>query len=106
MIDWGLFNVGSLLLGLVAWIIPVINLVRYKNNDYRNWGVLAVISISACAISLYFQIVYHYHLVDIEDWSALMDTSGAVVRVGGVLLIVTLLLNAITAILCRDRSAK
>ncbi|UOQ50480.1 hypothetical protein MUN88_00980 [Gracilibacillus caseinilyticus] len=104
--DWGLFNLGSLILGLVAWTLPVINLVRYKNNDYRNWGVLAVISISACAISLYFQIVYDYHLVEIEDWSALMDTSGAVVRVGGVLLIGTLLLNAITVIVCLDRSAK
>ena len=102
----GLLNVGSLVLGLIAWILPVVNLMLYKKHDHRNWGALAIMSISACAISLYFQIVYGNYLVKIEDWSALMDTRGAVVFVGAVLLIVTFLLNAITLIVYRDRKAK
>jgi hypothetical protein len=104
MMVW--LNVGSLVLGLIAWILPVVNLMLYKKRDHRNWGVLSIMSISACAISLYFQIVYGNYLVEIEDWSALMDTRSAVVFVGSVLLIVTLLLNVITLIVYRHRTVK
>ena len=102
----GLLNLGSLVLGLIAWILPVVNLMRYKKHDHRNWVALSIMSISACAISLCFQIFYNYHLVKIEDWSALMDTTGAVAFVAAVLLIVTIILNAITLIVYRDRTAK
>ncbi|AFS78964.1 hypothetical protein Curi_c19600 [Gottschalkia acidurici 9a] len=98
----GLLNLGSLILGLVAWILPAINIV----HDNRNWFTLSTISMSACAISLCFQIFYNNHLVKIEDWSALMDTTGALVFVASVLLIVTIILNAITLIIYRDKLAK
>lgn len=96
MIGW--LNIGSLLLGLVAWILPVINLMGNKKHEYKNWGILSVISISACAISISFQIFYNYHLVKIEDWTALMDTTRAVVIATAVLLIFTLLLNGLAFI--------
>lgn len=65
MIGW--LNVGSLVLGLIAWILPVVSLMRYKKNVHNHWFVLSILSISACAISLYFQIFYNYHLVKIKD---------------------------------------
>ena len=102
----GLLNLGSLVLGLIAWILPVVNLMRYKKHDHRNWAVLSILSISACAISLYFQIYYIYHKVKISDWSALMDTMYAVVFAATVLLIGTITLNAITLLVYRDRTAK
>ncbi|UFT98434.1 hypothetical protein KO561_14690 [Radiobacillus kanasensis] len=101
-----LLNLGSLVLGLIAWILPVVNLMRNEKHDNNNWIALSMMSISACAISLCFQIFYQYHLVIIEDWSALMDTTGALVFVATVLLIVTILLNAITLIVYRNRTAK
>ena len=102
----GLLNLGSLVLGLIAWILPVVNLIRYKKHDHRNWVSLSILSISACAISLCFQIFYNYHLVEIRDWSALMDTTGTVAFVAAVLLIVTIILNAMTLIIYRDKTAK
>jgi len=102
----GLLNFGSLVLGLIAWILPVMNLMRYNKHEYKNWIALSFISVSACAISLCFQIFYNYHLVKIEDWSALMDTMGAVAIVSAVLLVVTITLNAITLFVYRDRTAK
>lgn len=102
----GLLNLGSLVLGLMAWILPVVNLMRYKKDDNKNWIVFSIMSISTCAISLCFQISYNYHLVKIKDWSALMDTAGAVAFAAAVLLIVTIILNAITLIVYRDRTAK
>ncbi|MGE8207856.1 hypothetical protein ACQKP0_25670 [Heyndrickxia sp. NPDC080065] len=106
MIDFGWLNIGSLVLGLIAWILPVVNLMLDKKNVHKNRGSLSFISISACAISLCFQIFYSYRLVKIEDWSALMDTMGAVVLVSAVLLIVTIILNAITLIIYRERIAE
>jgi cytochrome c oxidase subunit 4 len=91
----GLLNLGSLVLGLIAWILPVVSLVRYDKIGHRSWAALSVASISACAISLCMQIFYSDHLVRIEDWSALMDTSSAVAMVSTVLLVVTIALNAV-----------
>ena len=92
---YGLLNLGSLLLGLIAWILPIINL---NKAEHKNWFVLCITSISACAISLFMQILYNDHLVNIHDWAALMDTIRAVVIASSVLLVVTLTLNAITLI--------
>ncbi|WP_199794680.1 hypothetical protein [Lentibacillus sp. Marseille-P4043] len=52
-----------------------------------------------------FPIFYSYHLVKIEDWSALMDTTGAVALLATVLLTVTILLNVITLVVYRNRTA-
>ena len=104
----GLLNLGSLMLGLIAWIFPVINIKRflYKKHEHRNWVVFSIMSISACATSLCFQIFYNYYLVKIGDWSALMDIMGAVTFLATGLLIVTITLNLITLILYRDRTVK
>lgn len=94
-------NLGSLVLGLFAWILPVVNLMRYRKHDHRNWIALSFVSISASAVSLCFQILSIFHRVKVADWSALMDTMSAVVFVSVVLLIVTIILNAITLIVYR-----
>jgi cytochrome c oxidase subunit 4 len=96
MFGASLLNLGSLVLGLIAWILPVINLVQPNNAHHRRWPVFSVASVSSCAISLWMQILYSNHLVKIEDWSALMDTSSAVAWVAALLLVVTIMLNAIT----------
>jgi cytochrome c oxidase subunit 4 len=101
-----LLNLGSLVLGLIALILPIMNLMQYPKHDHRNWVALSVMSVSACAISLGFQIFYTYHLVKIEDWTALMDTTGSLALVAAVLLIITILLNTITLIVYRASTAK
>lgn len=102
----GLLNLGSLVLGLIAWILPVVNLMRYQKPNHKNWFFLSVLSMSACAISLCFQIFYNYHLVMIEDWTALLDTTRAVVMAATVLLIVTVILNVSTLIVYREKIVK
>ncbi|TYS16611.1 hypothetical protein FZC78_11500 [Rossellomorea vietnamensis] len=92
---FSMLNLGSLILGCIAWILPFVCIMGYRKKDLKTWGTSAVLSISACAISLCFQIIYQNHLVNIEDWSAIMDTSGALVFVSVVLVSVTILLNAV-----------
>lgn len=99
MIEAYWLNLGSLVLGLIAWILPIVNLVRRNKAQNRNWIVFSVASVSACAISLCMQIFYHNHLVKIEDWSALMDTAQAMALVSTVMLAVTLILNALTLVM-------
>ena len=104
--EYGWLNVGSLLLGLAAWILPIINLAKQNKAENKNWIALAMISISACAVSLFLQILYGNHLVNIEDWSALMDTKTGVAIVSSVLLAVTLALNTATLIAYRKSGSK
>lgn len=100
MMGW--LNIGSLVLGLIAWILPVMSIMRIT----KRWVALSTISLSACAISLIFQMYYNYHLVQIQDWSALMDTMGGGVVAATVLLIVTIALNGIALIVHRGRTVK
>ncbi len=102
----GLYNPASLVFGLIAWILPIVNLMRDRRKNHRNWVVLSIMSISACAISLCSQILNNNHLVEIEDWSALMDTMDAIAFAAAVLLIVTIILNAITLIVYRDKKVR
>ena len=90
---YGLLNLGSLLFGLVAWVLPIIYLAN-KKAENKNRVAFSVASVSMCAVSLYLQILYGNHLVRIGDWSALMDTSNAVVLASSVLIVVTVALNA------------
>ena len=89
-------NLGSLVLGLIAWFIPVVCLAKRKKSESKNWIVYPMSSISACAISIFLQILYQNHLVNIEDWSAISDTTHGVAVVSAILLVVTLVLNIIT----------
>lgn len=90
--DYGVLNLGSLALGLIAWIVPVRYMARRAAGGRRT-GRPAVVSLGCCALSLWLQIWYSHHLVEIQDWSALLDTSGAVHKAAAVLLGITLLLN-------------
>lgn len=102
---FGLLNLGSLLLGLITWILPILNLTRDKKQN-KNWVVLSMISICACGISLCSQIFYTYYKVTVEDWSALMDTMYAVAYVSAILLTVTIILNVITLKVYRGRTVE
>jgi cytochrome c oxidase subunit 4 len=59
-----------------------------------------------CAVSLCLQIFYADHLVKIEDWSALMDTSHAAAAARAILLSGTVILNLILFAVFRERNAK
>ncbi len=104
--EYGLLNIGSLLFGLIALVIPIIILMRQDNYVSNNLGLISGISISSCAISLCMQIFYANHLVNIEDFTAMMDTLGTVSNVSAVLLIATIVLNIITYMVCNGNKSQ
>lgn len=95
--DYGMLNLGSIVLGLMGWAIPVIQLkrmVREKNGLGRYTHIL---SMGACCLAVWLQICYDEHLVNIGDWSALMDTVAAVRMISLFLLVSTVLVNLLVA---------
>jgi cytochrome c oxidase subunit 4 len=90
--EW--LNVGSLVLGLIAWTLPVIGILIARKKQLNFWSLTAL-SLMACAIAIFFQMLYNQHLIDIDDMSALLDTSKVVTYVSGILLIGTGILNAL-----------
>lgn len=98
-----LLNIASLVFGLIAWLFPVMNLLRKNKQAHLNWIVFSMVSLSACAVALCLQIAEIYYRVKIEDFSALMDIMGMLVVVSAILLIVTIVLNVLTLIIYRNR---
>lgn len=69
-----MYNIGSLILGLAAWVIPLLALGK------KDRFVLCCIgSLSCCSVSLLLQLLEIRRRVELSDWSALMDTTDAVV---------------------------
>lgn len=96
-----LLNVGSFFLGIIALVLPLINIILIKKNKIKNWEIISFLSISACAISIWLQHAYTGYLASIEDWSA-MDIPITMAKVTGVFLLVTLVLNFSTYIFKRN----
>ncbi|MCR8746903.1 hypothetical protein [Romboutsia lituseburensis] len=94
--DYGLLNIGSIVLGLIAFVLPVINLIRYNNSNNQYWFVFALMSIVSCMLSLGMQIFYINHLISLKDWTAIMDTINIVVFSAALLLVATTVLNGVT----------
>ena len=95
-----LLDLGSILLGLIAWLLPLINLGIENKVKNKNWVVLSVASISACATSLCIQL-FTTNSWDKSDWSV-----DFIAYVSLVLLVVTIALNAITLVVYRKSSEK
>ena len=101
----GLLNLGSLILGLIAWIVPVISLMRIKKGNNQNYLALSAISFSSCAISLSLQSFNISHMKKMEDWAALMDTTDALAVLSTVLITGTIILNIVHLFMKRRRTS-
>ena len=101
--EYGWLNLGSVALGLAGWIVPWFSLVEKSRAGLVGRGLWHVVSLGCCALALWLQICCQRHLVEIQDWSALLDTAGAVGKVSGFLLVTTLLDNLAALALAKGR---
>lgn len=77
------WNVASLLLGVAALLLGMAALALaaaalWVKKPAEKSRLPAAWSFLCCALALLGQVRYGYHLVQIEDWSALLDTAHAV----------------------------
>lgn len=82
-----MYHLLSLLLGLAA-IVFALHSIRV-----RLCPVCCCLSFSCCGGALLLQLLECRHLIGIGDWSALMDTTDAVLLAALSLLGITILLN-------------
>lgn len=84
-------NLGSLILGLISWVVPIMRIgLKTKKNITSH---CSIISFSSCATSLLLQIFEIKNRVNLEDWTAIMDTIDTVALESVVLVAVTVILN-------------
>ena len=87
-------NIGSILLGLAAWAIPLSQLARLGKGG-GGWDHIGSFSLALLSLALqFFEIKVR---VDEGDWSALMDTVPALCMVVVLFCAVTALLNVAAA---------
>lgn len=98
--EW--WNLMSIFLGLAALVLPPLGGALLARKG-RRWHWCIAVSLAACAISLYGWIAYTRYLVEIEDFSALLDTQTAGQMVSGALLLAVLLVNGVTAAILETR---
>ena len=82
------FSLLSIFCGAAALALPVIAIVRRKNAL-----PFAAASMGLCTFSLLGQIFEYNNRVNVQDWSALLDTSYAVLFCAAVLVALALVLN-------------
>ena len=89
MIEYSMyFNLLSIGLGLLEWILPIIYLCIKKRREFFTCG-----SLTCVAFSLFFQLREVLNRVHMSDFAAIGDTSGAVCFCAAVLIGVALILN-------------
>ena len=98
--EW--WNLMSIFLGLAALVLPPLGGVLLARKG-RRWHWCIAVSLAACAISLYGWIAYTRYLVEIQDFSALLDTQPAGQMVSGALLLAVLRVNGGTAAILEPR---
>lgn len=98
--EYAWLNLAALLLGLTAWMLPLTALLSRRAGKWVS--MLSTLSMGACALSLLAVIAYDVHLVNIGDWSALMDTSPAFFLCAKALVIGAVLLN-LAAVIARRK---
>ena len=102
----GLLNLGSLLLGLIAWIVPIISMKLSVKYGIKKRYNSIIVSFGACVTSLCLQFFEINHRVEIEDWSGIMDTIGTLKWVAIILAVITLILNTFALSVCYDKETK
>ena len=89
-----MFNIGSLILGLCAWLFAILAMTACDGpTSHRN----STVSFSLCAVSLVLQLLEIHRRVLLGDYAAIADTIRAILIASAALVSVTVILN-LTAI--------
>ena len=98
--DYGWLNIGSLVFGLIAWILPLLKILT-KNK--KHWTVVMFTSFSLCSLAVLFQSIETNHRVFLLDFWAIDDTYYAILFAEKILIGITILLNLIMLLKYKKR---
>lgn len=95
------FNIFSILLGLLSVLFAIYNIITVSKKSRLHNSFLATLSMVACVLSLYFQILWTGHLISSNNLSSLIDRYGVTRFATTLLVIITFTLNIIGFILAK-----
>ena len=91
---------GSLLLGLFSWFLPVIAFFwKHLGGTVQRRYLCGTLSLTACSVAIYFEVRAAAILAVREDASALYDTLPTAAKLSLILLVGTILVNGL--LLCK-----
>lgn len=95
-----LLNIGSVVLAFASFMLPIRAIHNYRESNKPTWMLNSFLSILACSLAIFAQFLTYKSLIEIKDWTAILDTIGFVCWASGILLIITVILNGIAFFLC------
>ncbi len=95
-----MWNLFSILLGLLALGIPLVGMGLFDRSQVKHRFGCSVLSFACCLAAVVFQLCEVHRRVGLQDWSALEDTISVLVTPSAVLSIVVVILNLIALYTC------
>ncbi len=96
-----MLQILALLFGLVSWSLLVYGIIFRKKATQQIRCRLQITSWILCAVSLYFPYLSQHLELMAKDYDSLIDCASTYHAMAATLLLITLLLQAILALLCR-----
>ena len=84
--------------GLLAFVLAGLNLVKNSLGKNKGWHVMMFLSLGCGALAVLLQYYMVYNWVKMEDWSALMDVVPSMSMVLTVAVAAGLVLNAMVLV--------
>jgi cytochrome c oxidase subunit 4 len=82
---YGYLNIASIVLGLITLVLIM---VAFNEDKSYKRHLIQLLSFVTMILSVYFQIIYTLHLIEINDFSALMDIFPTLTTVIGIFITV------------------
>jgi hypothetical protein len=98
-----MYNLGSLVFGVLALILPFIAIARHNKGNLQNYYLFTMGSFGSCLIALCLQFADIHRQINVGDWTALIDTIATLHWVAIILALITLLLNYISFKICDNK---
>lgn len=97
-----MLNIGSLILGICAWLFGGLAIATPKAlSSHRN----TLVSIGLCTVSLVLQLLELNRRVILGDYAAIEDTIRAVLIASIVLVVITIILNLVALVKTKKKQA-
>ena len=87
------YNLASVILGVLAIVIPFIGLKLFKKSSLGKQVIFFTVSFTLCNLSVVMQILEFKRKTKMGDYAAILDTAGATATVSIVLMIIVAVVN-------------
>lgn len=100
--DWSILNliVPSIILGLIAWAIPVWEMTLSRN---AHTAVTTIMSFGSALLAVLFRIINMAHDINTNDIVAVIDTIDSEVIIVGIFIAITIVLNLCAAFIVKRK---